>query len=75
MFVAYTVKIRGIIESWQCYGVCEDYNGIASKVLGDEWVNPRILSVQSLEAHQQREGRNGEQMAKKMKMRNHALLE
>ncbi len=52
MFVAYTAKIRGIIECWQCYGVCEDYNGIVSKVLGDGWLNPRILSVQSLEAHQ-----------------------
>ncbi len=51
MFVAYTAKIRGIIECWQCYGVCEDYNGIVSKVLGDGWLNPRILSVQSLEAH------------------------
>ncbi len=51
MFVAYTAKIRGIIECWQCYGVCEDYNGIISKVLGDGWLNPRILSVQSLEAH------------------------
>ncbi len=55
MFVAYTAKIRGIIECWQCYGVCEVYNGIVSKVLGDGWLNPRILSVQSLEAHQ-REG-------------------
>ncbi len=52
MFVAYTVKIHGIIESWQCYGVCGDYNGVVLKILGDEWVNPRILSVQSLEAHQ-----------------------
>ncbi len=52
MFVAYTAKSRGIIECWQCYGVCEDYNGIISKVLGDGWLNPRILSVQSLEAHQ-----------------------
>ncbi len=51
MFVAYTAKIRGIIECWQCYGVCEDYNGVVSKVLGDGWLNPRILSVQSLEAH------------------------
>ncbi len=34
------------------YRVCEDYNGAASKVLGDKWINPRILSVQSLEAHQ-----------------------
>ncbi len=34
------------------YRVCEDYNGIVSKVLGDGWLNPRILSVQSLEAHQ-----------------------
>ncbi len=33
-------------------GVCEDYNGVVSKVLGDGWLNPRILSVQSLEAHQ-----------------------
>ena len=39
------------IECWQYYGVCEDYNGVVSKVLGDEWINPRILSVQSLEAH------------------------
>ncbi len=52
MFVAYTAKIRGIIECWQYYGVCEDYNGVVSKVLGDGWLNPRILSVQSLEAHQ-----------------------
>ncbi len=44
MFVAYTVKIRGII-------VCEDYNSAVSKILGDGWLNPRILSVQSLEAH------------------------
>ncbi len=51
MFVAYTAKIRGIIECWQYYGVCEDYNGVVSKILGDEWENPRILSVQSLEAH------------------------
>ncbi len=51
MFVAYTVKIHGIIECWQCYGVCEVYNGVVSKVLGDGWLNPRILSVQSLEAH------------------------
>ncbi len=34
------------------YRVCEDYNGAVSKVLGDGWLNPRILSVQSLEAHQ-----------------------
>ncbi len=34
------------------YRVCEDYNGVVSKVLGDGWLNPRILSVQSLEAHQ-----------------------
>ncbi len=33
------------------YRVCEDYNGVVSKVLGDGWLNPRILSVQSLEAH------------------------
>ncbi len=33
------------------YRVCEDYNGIISKILGDGWLNPRILSVQSLEAH------------------------
>ncbi len=52
MFVAYTAKSRGIIECWQCYGVCEDYNGVVSKVLGDGWLNPRILSIQSLEAHQ-----------------------
>ncbi len=51
MFLAYTAKIRSILECWQCYGVCEDYNGIISKVLGDGWLNPRILSVQSLEAH------------------------
>ncbi len=38
------------------YQVCEDYNGIISKILCDEWVNPRILSVQSLEAHQRRNG-------------------
>ncbi len=54
MFVAYTAKIRDIIECWQCYGVCEDYNGVVSKVLGDGWLNPRILSIQSLEAHQRR---------------------
>ncbi len=53
MFVAYTVKMSGIIKCWQCYGVCEDYNGVVSKVLGDGWLNPWILSVQSLEAHQQ----------------------
>ncbi len=35
------------------YRVCEDYNGVVSKVLGDGWLNPQILSVQSLEAHQQ----------------------
>ncbi len=35
-------------------GVCEDYNGAVSKVLGDKWINPQILSVQSLEAHQRR---------------------
>ncbi len=33
------------------YRVCEDYNGVVSKILCDEWVNLRILSVQSLEAH------------------------
>ncbi len=33
------------------YRVCEDYNGAVSKVLGDKWINPRILSIQSLEAH------------------------
>ncbi len=33
------------------YRGCEDYNGIVSKILGDGWLNPRILSVQSLEAH------------------------
>ncbi len=33
------------------YRVCEDYHGAISKVLGDKWINPRILSVQSLEAH------------------------
>ncbi len=32
--------------------MCEDYNGAVSKVLGDKWINPQILSVQSLEAHQ-----------------------
>ncbi len=31
--------------------MCEDYNGVVSKVLGDGWLNLRILSVQSLEAH------------------------
>ncbi len=36
MFVAYIVKICSIIKSWQYYGVCEDYNGVDSKVLGDE---------------------------------------
>ncbi len=51
MFVAYTAKSHGIIEGWHCYGVCEDYNGVVSKVLGDGWLNPPILSVQSLEAH------------------------
>ncbi len=30
-----------------------DYNGVISKILGDEWVNLRILSIQSLEAHHQ----------------------
>ncbi len=30
------------------YQVCEDYNGIVSKILCDEWVNPQILSIQSL---------------------------
>ena len=54
MFVAYTAKIRGIIKNWQCYGVCEGYNGVVSKILGDGWLNPRILSVQSLEAHQRK---------------------
>ncbi len=34
------------------YQVYEDYNGIILKILCDEWVNPQILSVQSLEAHQ-----------------------
>ncbi len=34
MFVAYTAKIM-----WY-YRVCEDYNGIVSKILCDEWVNP-----------------------------------
>ncbi len=52
MFVAYTVKIHGIIKSWQCYGVCGDYNRVILKVLCDEWINTRILSIQSLEAHQ-----------------------
>ncbi len=52
MFVAYTAKIHGIIESWQYYQVCGDYNDVVSKILGDAWVDPRILSVQSLEAHQ-----------------------
>ncbi len=33
------------------YRVCEDYNGVVSKVWGDGWLNPRILSIQSLEAH------------------------
>ncbi len=51
MFVAYTVNICGIIKGWQYYGVCEDYNGVVLKVLGDEWINPRILSILSLEAH------------------------
>ncbi len=51
MFVAYTAKIHGIIKSWQCYGVCEDYNGVVSKVLGDGWLNLQILSIQSLKAH------------------------
>ncbi len=39
------------------YRVCEDYNGVVSKVLGDGWLNPRILSVQSLEAHHRSQGR------------------
>ncbi len=38
-------------ENLWYYRVCEDYNGAISKVLGDKWINPRILSVQSLEAH------------------------
>ncbi len=46
MFVAYTAKIHGIIE---CVRII---NGVISKILCDEWVNLRILSVQSLEAHQ-----------------------
>ncbi len=41
------------------YRVCEDYNGIVSKVLGDGWLNPRILSAQSLEAHQSCAGLSG----------------
>ncbi len=52
MWVAYTAKIHDIIECWQYYGVCVDYNGVISKILGDECVNLRILSVQGLEAHQ-----------------------
>ncbi len=52
MWVAYTAKIHGITEFWQYYGVCGDYNGIILKILGDEWINPWILSIQSLEAHQ-----------------------
>ncbi len=46
MFVAYTAKIRGIIE---CVRII-----MASfrRYLGDGWLNPRILSIQSLEAHQ-----------------------
>ena len=56
MFVAYTAKSHGIIGCWQCYGVCEVYNGVVSKVLGDGWVNLRILSVQSLEAHHRSPG-------------------
>ncbi len=32
--------------------MCRDYNGVISKILGDEWVNLRILSIQNLEAHQ-----------------------
>ncbi len=46
MFVAYTAK-----NPWY-YRVCEAYNGAVSKVLGDKWINLRILSIQSLEAHQ-----------------------
>ncbi len=40
VWVAYTAKIRGIIECWQYHGVCGDYNGIMLKGLGDEWINP-----------------------------------
>ncbi len=29
-----------------------DYSGVVSKILGDEWVNPQFLSIQSLKAHQ-----------------------
>ncbi len=45
MFVAYTAKIHGIIE---CVRII-----MASfrRYLGDGWLNLRILSVQSLEAH------------------------
>ncbi len=46
------MKIHNIIKSWQYYGVCEDYNRVILKILDDEWINPQILSVQSLEAHQ-----------------------
>ncbi len=40
VWVAYNAKICGIIKSWQCYGVYEDYNGVMLKVLGDEWIKP-----------------------------------
>ncbi len=44
------IEMRG--ELGRITEVCEVYNGVVSKVLGDGWLNPRILSVQSLEAHQ-----------------------
>ncbi len=53
MWVAYDAIIRGIIKSWQYYGVCGHHNGIVLKILGDEWINTQILSIQSLEAHWQ----------------------
>ncbi len=31
--------------------VCGNYNSVVLKILGGGWVNPRILSIQSLEAH------------------------
>ncbi len=53
--MAYSAKLHSIIESWQCYGVGGDYNGVILKVLGDKWINPQILSIQSLEAHHRSE--------------------
>ncbi len=36
VWVAYNVKIYGIIKSWQYYSACGDYNGAVLNVLGDE---------------------------------------